>query len=98
MKITMTRNEKELTVALEGSLDTITSPELEEQLTPALEGVEMLIFELKELEYMSSAGLRVLLTAMQTMDEQGEMVVRNVCPTVMEVFEITGFAEALNIE
>ena len=98
MKITMDRKDKELTVAIEGRLDTLTSPELEEQLDPALNGVEKLIFDFEGLRYISSAGLRVLLTAMQVMEDQGEMVIRNVCEEVREVFEVTGFIDDLTIE
>ena len=95
MNITMNRNDTELTVAIEGRLDTLTAPELEEQLEAELDGVEKLIFDFAELEYISSAGLRVLLAAQKEMDE---MVVKNVRPEVMEVFEVTGFADFLNIE
>ena len=95
MNITMNRNDTELTVAIEGRLDTLTAPELEEQLETELDGVEKLIFDFAELEYISSAGLRVLLAAQKEMDE---MVVTNVRPEVMEVFEVTGFADFLNIE
>ena len=95
MNITMNRNDTELTVALEGRLDTLTAPELEEQLEPEVEDIEKLIFDFAELEYISSAGLRVLLAAQKEMDE---MVVTNVRPEVMEVFEVTGFADFLNIE
>ena len=98
MTITMTRNESELIVAVEGRLDTLTSPELEEKLEPALKDVKKLIFDFAQLRYISSAGLRVLLTAMQIMEEQGEMIVRNVSDDIMDVFEITGFAEDLNFE
>ena len=98
MKITTNRNGNELTVALEGRLDTLTAPELEEQLEPALDGIEKLVFDFTELKYISSAGLRVLLTAMQVMKEQGEMIVRNVCSEVMEIFELTGFTDDLHIE
>ncbi len=98
MEITMNRIDNELTVALEGRLDTLTSPELEEKLGPALQGVEKLIFDFEKLQYISSAGLRVLLSAMQIMEDQGTMVVRNVCEEVMDVFQITGFVEDLNIE
>jgi anti-sigma B factor antagonist len=98
MKVTMNRNGNELIVSLEGRLDTLTSPELEEQLEPALDGVEKLVFDLAELKYISSAGLRVLLTAMQVMEEQGEMIVKNVTSEVMEIFEVTGFIDDLNIE
>ncbi len=98
MNVTMNRNGNELIVELEGRLDTVAAPELEEQIEPALEGVEKLIIDLENLEYISSAGLRVMLTTMQTMEEQGEMIVRNVGPDVMEVFKLTGFAGILNIE
>ncbi|MBR6101330.1 MAG: STAS domain-containing protein [Ruminococcus sp.] len=98
MTITLNKNDKELIVALEGRLDTLTSPELDAKLKPALDGVEKLIFDLDKLKYISSAGLRVLLTAMQIMDRQGEMKVRNVSTEVMDVFEITGFADDLDIE
>ena len=98
MNVTMNRNGNELIVELEGRLDTVAAPELEEQIEPALEGVEKLIMDLESLEYISSAGLRVMLTTMQTMEEQGEMIVRNVGPDVMEVFKLTGFAGILNIE
>ena len=94
----MERKNNELTVTLEGRLDTLSSPELEEQLEPAMEGIEKLIFDMTELEYISSAGLRVLLSALKIMEEQGTMVVRGVNPVVMEVFEITGFVDVLNIE
>ena len=98
MNVTMNRNDNELIVELEGRLDTVAAPELEGQIEPALEGVEKLIIDLESLEYISSAGLRVMLTTMQTMEEQGEMIVRNVGPDVMEVFKLTGFAGILNIE
>lgn len=98
MDIRMERNGNELMIALTGRLDTLSSPELEEKLEPALEGVEKLVFDFAELKYISSAGLRVLLTALQIMDEQGEMKVKNVCADVMDVFEVTGFVDDLDIE
>lgn len=98
MKITMNRTGNELSVTLEGRLDTLTTPDLEEQLEPALEDVEKLVFDFAKLQYISSAGLRVLLTAIQVMEEQGEMIVRNVSSEVMEIFEVTGFIDYLNIE
>ena len=98
MKFTMNKNDKELTVAVEGRLDTLSSPELEEKLEDELAGIEKLIFDFKDLEYISSAGLRVMLTAMQIMEDQGKMVVRNVREEVMGVFEVTGFSDDLNIE
>ena len=99
MNITVNKNGKELTVALDGRLDTLTSPDLEEKLDSELDGIEKLIFDFEKLEYISSAGLRVLAGAMDIMDEQGgEMVVKNVCSDVLEVFEVTGFIEDLMIE
>ena len=95
MNITLDRNENELTVALEGRLDTLTAPELEDKLEPELYDIEKLVFDFAGLEYISSAGLRVLLAAQKQMDE---MVVTNVRPEVMEVFDVTGFADFLNIE
>ena len=95
MNITLNRNGAELTVALEGRLDTLTAPDLEEQLEPELDDVQKLIFDLAGLEYISSAGLRVLLAAQKEMDE---MTVKNVGPAVMDVFEVTGFSDFLNIE
>ena len=98
MTITKTLNGTELTVALQGRLDTVTAPELETELKTALEGVTALVIDLSELEYISSAGLRVLLSAQKTMNKQGEMKVIHVNETVMEIFEVTGFSDILTIE
>lgn len=98
MTIKFDRNDKRLTVAVEGRLDTLTAPEFEEKLESALDSVEKLIFDFSELEYISSAGLRVLLAAVnETSTQGGEMTITNVRPEVMEVFEITGFADILTI-
>ena len=80
------------------TVNIIRAPEFEEKLEPELEDTEKLVLDLAELEYISSAGLRVLLSAMKVMEEQGEMVLRNVRPDVMDVFEVTGFIDMLNIE
>ena len=98
MEIKTTRNDSELTVALSGRLDTLTSPDLEDRLDEELEGVERLIFDLGELEYISSAGLRVLLGAYKMMEEYNGMLIRNVTEPVMDVFEVTGFSDVLDIE
>ncbi|WP_298531302.1 STAS domain-containing protein [uncultured Ruminococcus sp.] len=98
MTVTMNRNDTQLTVNIRGRLDTLTAPELEEKLEDALDGVEELILDLDGLEYISSAGLRVILSVIKQMDEQGEMKLRNVCDDVMDVFEVTGFIDFLNIE
>ena len=87
-----------LTVALEGRLDTSTAPELEAELETALEGVNELIFDFAALEYISSAGLRVLLATQKKMNAQGTMVIKGVNDTIAEVFDITGFADILTIE
>jgi len=98
MNITTTKNADALTLALEGRLDTMTAPELEQTLKAELDGVTALTFDLKDLEYISSAGLRVLLSAQKTMNTQGTMKVTNVNETIAEVFEITGFSDILTIE
>lgn len=87
-----------LTVALEGRPDTVTSPHLEGELRTAVNGVTELIFDLTGLEYISSAGMRVLLSAQKVMNRQGKMTIRNVKPEIMEIFEVTGFVDILNIE
>ncbi len=88
----------DLFIALEGRLDTMTAPELESQLTANLGGVKELVFDLAKLEYISSAGLRVLLSAQKTMNKQGSMVIRNATEEVKEIFEVTGFSDILTIE
>ena len=87
-----------LTLALEGRLDTMTAPQLDAVLKEALPGVEALTFDLEKLEYISSAGLRVLLSAQKTMNKQGTMKVIHANEMIMEIFEVTGFADILNIE
>lgn len=98
MDISKTTDNKTLTLALAGRLDTTTAPSLEAELKSSIDGVEELIFDLASLEYIASAGLRVLLSAQKVMNRQGSMVIRNVSDTVMEVFEITGFTDILTIE
>ena len=97
MTITKEQNGSSLTVHLQGRLDTTTAPDLDAELKEDLAGIQALTLDLKELEYISSAGLRVLLSAQKVMNKQGSMVVRNVNQTVMEVFEITGFSDILTI-
>ena len=87
-----------LTVALEGRLDTTTAPKLEEELRGSVDGITRLVFDVEKLEYISSAGLRVLLAMQKLMNQQGEMVLQNVNEAVMEVFEVTGFSDILSIE
>ena len=98
MTINTEKKDAALTVALEGRLDTTTAPELEKALTEALDGVETLIIDLAKLEYISSAGLRVLLSAQKTMNKQGEMKLIHVNDVINEIFEVTGFSDILNIE
>ena len=98
----MTINKKQegtaLTIALVGRLDTVTAPQLEGELRTAVNGVTELIFDLNDLEYVSSAGLRVLLSAQKVMNRQGNMTIRNVKPEIMDIFDVTGFVDILNIE
>lgn len=91
-------NDNELTVSLEGRLDTTTAPQLEAELKDKLDGVETLIFDMNNLEYISSAGLRVLLSVQKIMNKQGAMKVTGVKETIMEIFEVTGFSDILTIE
>lgn len=98
MTITTTRNGSALTLQLEGRLDTTTSPQLEAELSASLDGVKQLTLDLQQLAYLSSAGLRVILSAQKRMNKQGQMVVCHVNETIMEVFEVTGFVDILTIE
>ena len=98
MTIEKTVNGTELTMTLSGRLDTTTAPQLETELKESIDGVEHLVLDLAALEYLSSAGLRVLLSAQKIMNKQGSMVVRNVNETIAEIFEVTGFCDVLTIE
>ena len=91
-------NGNTLTVVLSGRLDTTTAPELERELKDSFGGVENLIIDMEALEYISSAGLRVLLSAQKVMNKQGRMTVTHVNETIMEIFEVTGFSDILSIE
>lgn len=97
MTINKTVNGGELTLALEGRLDTVTAPELEAELKASLGGAESLTLDFSKLDYISSAGLRVLLSAHKIMAAKGGMKVTNVNEIVAEVFEVTGFSDILNI-
>lgn len=98
MKIEKKLKEKNLVIELEGRLDTTTAPQLEAELKNSLDGVTELVFDLGALEYISSAGLRVLLSAYKTMRGQGSMKITNANELVKEVFEVTGFSDFLPIE
>lgn len=98
LNINKSTDGSKLTVALEGRLDTNTSPDLEASLQESLDGVTELVLDLEKLDYISSAGLRVLLAAHKMMSKQGSMKVVHVNTTVMEIFEITGFLDILTVE
>ena len=98
MTIEKNLNGTELTVAVAGRLDTTTAPQLEAEFKQNIGGVEKLVLDFANLEYLSSAGLRVLLAAQKVMNKQGEMILRNVNETINEIFEVTGFIDILTIE
>ena len=98
MTIEKNLNGTELAVTIAGRLDTTTAPQLEAALKESYEGVEKLVLDFTALEYLSSAGLRVLLAAQKVMNKQGEMIIRNVNETINEIFEVTGFVDILTIE
>ena len=97
MTITKEQEGNALTIRLEGRLDTVTSPELEKELMGALDDVTELTFDLEDLIYISSAGLRVLLSSQKIMNDKGTMKVIHVNNDIMEIFEVTGFTEVLTI-
>ncbi len=98
MEINRQKEEAKLTIALEGRLDTLTAPQLEEELKQSVGDVTELVFDFTKLKYISSAGLRVLLFAQKVMNRQGSMMICNVNEIVMEVFEVTGFVDILDIK
>lgn len=98
MNIIKTEADKTLNIALEGRLDTTTAPQLEAELKQSIADNTKLVFDFEKLEYLSSAGLRVLLAVQKVMNKQGEMVICNVNDVISEVFEVTGFADILTIE
>ncbi len=98
MEIIRTKNDDTLLLSLEGRLDTTTAPQLENELKESLPEIAELTLAFEKLEYISSAGLRVLLSAQKAMNKQGKMIIRNVCADIMEIFEITGFSDILTIE
>ena len=98
MTIEIKRNAEETTIELVGRLDTITAPALDKTISSDIESAKNLVIDFKSLEYISSAGLRVLLGAQKKMQKIGSMKVINVCEEVMEVFEMTGFSDILTIE
>ena len=98
MTIEIKRNAEATSIVLGGRLDTTTAPALDKTINEDVGEVKNLVLDLKDLEYISSAGLRVLLSAQKKMQKIGSMKVMNVCEAVMEVFEMTGFADILTIE
>ena len=98
MELKQIRTEQALTVSLSGRLDTSTAPQLETALQESLADLTELTLDFKDLSYISSAGLRVLLSAQKTMNKQGSMKIIHVCPEIMDIFEITGFSDILTIE
>ena len=98
LNIEKKENAPELTIALAGRLDTATAPELEKELKDSLDGISLLVLDFEKLEYISSAGLRVLLATQKTMNRQGGMKLTRVNETIMEIFEVTGFTDILPIE
>ncbi len=97
MKIDLKKEDKKLTIKLGGKLDTNTSPDLDSKMSE-LEGMEEVVIDMKDLDYISSAGLRVLLSMQKVMNKQGKMTIINVCDNVMDIFEVTGFSDILDIE
>ena len=98
LNIEKNKNGTDFAIALEGRLDTTTAPQLEKELKEDVNGVSELTFDFAKLEYISSEGLRVLLSAQKIMNKQGHMVIRNVNDDIMEIFEVTGFSDILDIE
>ena len=98
MTINKTLNGSELTISLTGRLDTTTAPELENELKASYEGVSEMLLDVSQMEYISSAGLRVFLSAHKTMSKQGILKVKGANPDIIEIFEVTGFSDILNLE
>ena len=98
MTIEKNLNGAELTVTIAGRLDTTTAPQLEAEFKQSINGIEKLVLDFTALEYLSSAGLRVLLSAQKVMNKQGEMIIKNVNETINEIFEVTGFIDILTVE
>ena len=98
MTIEKIKTNEQLTVLLEGRLDTSTAPLLEEELRNSLDDIKRLVLDLEKLEYLSSAGLRVVLAAQKRMSKQGQMLLKHVPEVIMEIFEVTGFVDILTIE
>lgn len=98
MTIEKKKNNDGLLITLAGRLDTRTAPQFEAELKGSIDGIKKLTLDFEKLEYISSAGLRILLWAQKAMDKEGKMVIRNVNEIIMEIFEVTGFVDILSIE
>ena len=98
MNIITEKNNDLLTIALEGELDALSAPLLDKEINDKLGDCNEIVFDMEKLEYISSAGLRVLLTTQKLMNERGSMKLKNVTDAVMDVFDITGFSDILSIE
>ena len=98
MQITKTVENDNLTLSLEGRLDTLTAPQLEAEVNGKLDGVKTLIFDFQNLAYVSSAGLRILFMAQKIMNKRGKMIVRNANADIKDIFTVTGFSNILTLE
>lgn len=98
MEIKKTANGSELTIALEGRLDTSTAPQLEAEIKEGLNGITDLTLDFSKLDYISSAGLRVILASQKIMNKQGKMAITNVNETIQEILDVTGFNDILTIK
>lgn len=98
MTVTKTTKGTELNIAIEGRVDTTTAPQLETEIKESIDGVAKLVFDFTKVKYISSAGLRVLLSAQKIMNKQGEMIVTNCGEDINEIFEVTGFTDILTIK
>ena len=98
MQITKTVENDNLTLSLEGRLDTLTAPQLEAEVNGKLDGVKTLVFDFQNLAYVSSEGLRILFMAQKIMNKQGKMIVRNANADIKDIFTVTGFSNILTLE
>lgn len=98
LNIDVNTSQESATFVLSGKLDTTTAPNLDAAIEEKISGLKEIVFDCKDLEYVSSAGLRVILKTQKTMNQQGSMKLTNVSDTIMEIFDITGFVDFLNIE
>lgn len=98
MEIIKNQDGSSLEITVDGRLDTVTAPVLESEIKDSIEGITSLVLDFAKLAYVSSAGLRVILSAQKIMNKQGKMIIKNVNSEIMDVFEITGFADILTIE